>query len=139
MSNYFDVMSVGFTTNQMALKPYMSYMDDFTQFGKFTRSLGGASNAFGRMATATGVVGLGFEYQSMKQGDVSMSRFGYHIAGFGASVGVGAAFGNLPGAAAGGVFWAGETIYDNIIVPGINMVWELEMKLRSMHERILYW
>lgn len=139
MGNYFDGMSLGFEMNQMALTPYISNMDDFTQLGKFSRSLGGAARGAGALGTVAGGLSLYFDLKSVQQGDMSASRFGYHIAGFATAVAVGEIYGGLPGAAAGGLYWAGETIYDNIVVPGINMVWELEMKLRSMHERILYW
>lgn len=138
MANYFDGMSLGFEMNQMTLTPYISNMDDFSQLGKFTRSLGGASKAAGALETGAGGLSLYFDFKSVQQGDMSTSRFTYHTAGFITSVGIGYAYGNLPGAA-GGLFWAGETMYDKIIVPGINMVWELEMRLRSIPERILYW
>jgi hypothetical protein len=139
MRTYFDISSVGFELNQMALLPYLSKIDDFTQFGRLTRSLGGAARATGILGTGAGVVTLGFELKSVQQGDISKCRFGYHATSFGAAVGVGMAYGNLPGAAAGAMFWYGETFYDTFVVPGMNMVWELEMKLRSIHESILYW
>lgn len=139
LDTYFDGASVGFELNQIALTPYMSNMDEFSQLGKFTRNLGGASRAAGALGTGAGGLSLYFDFQSMRQGEMSESRFTYHLVGFGASVGVGYFYGNLPGAAVGGLLWAGETIYDKIIVPGINMVWQLELGLRTMHERVLYW
>lgn len=60
-SSYFDVASVGFEINQIALKPYMYYASEFSDYASLYRNLGSASNAFGRLATAAGVVGLALE------------------------------------------------------------------------------
>ncbi len=138
MDTYFDGASLGFELNQMALSPYISKMDEFTQFGNFYKNLGGASKAFGALGTVAGGVGISVEYYSMKKNDMSTTRFGYHAASFAISVGVGSLYGGIPGAAAGGLFWGGEVMYDHIIVPGKDMYWQLEYSLRTFHERLKY-
>lgn len=135
-SSYFDVASVGFEINQIALKPYMYYASEFSEYTNLYRNLGNASRAMGTMGTIAGGVSLVVDYNSMLNGDMSESRFGYHTASFGASIAIGYSLGNVYGAAAGGLFWSGEMIYDHMVVPVLDWYWQLEEGLRTFPQRV---
>lgn len=53
------------------------------------------------------------------QGKMTWGRFGYHLAGFGASVYIGTQLGGLPGTVVGLGFGTSEIIYDTVIDPQI--------------------
>ncbi|MEA4984614.1 MAG: hypothetical protein VB105_04080 [Paludibacter sp.] len=44
--------------------------------------------------------------------------------------------GGVYGAAAGGVFWSGEVIYDHFVVPFLTFYWQLEQDLRTFPQWI---
>jgi len=96
----------------MALTPAVSSMSEYSQYMSLYRNLGSASKTFGAIGTVAGGIGITSDYYSMKQGEMSESRFGYHMASFGASVAAGSVYGGAYGAAAGGLLWGYEQLYD---------------------------
>lgn len=79
----------------------------WTTFGKFA----------GNTGTIIGGVTLANDAYQVSQGQMSGWRFGYHLAGFGTSVYVGAQLGGPYGAAAGVGFGVAELGYDHIVEP----------------------
>jgi len=72
---------------------------------------------------------------------MSQYRFGYHASSLGASVAVGSAFGGPYGAAAGGLLWGYEQLYDFIVPTALDIYWETEQRLRNLPQYIsaFYW
>ena len=137
-SSYFDIAATGFEINQMALKPYLYYASEFSDYATLYRNLGNAGRMMGTLGTAAGVASLWIDYKTMQNGDISTSRFGYHAVSFSVSVAIGASVGGVYGAAAGGLFWSGEMLYDHIIVPVFDMYWQLENGLRTLPQRLCF-
>jgi len=137
-SSNFDVAAAGFEINQMALKPYVSSVSEFSDYVTLYRNTGSAGKMFSVMGTAAGVASLVVDYNSMRKGDMSETRFGYHTASFGTSLAIGASLGGVAGATAGGLFWAGEELYDHMAVPVMDWYWQLENGLRTFPQRFSF-
>lgn len=141
MGTYADIASFGFELNQMALTPAVSSMSEYSQYMSLYRNLGSASRTFGALGTSAGGLSLYFDYKTMRQGDMSESRFGYHAINFGTSVAVGSAFGGPCGAAAGGILWGYEQLYDFIVPTALDIYWGTEQRLRNLPQNNspFYW
>src|SRR5690606_4314508 len=86
---------------------YTAPISRWTTFGK----------AAGNASTFLGGVSLAKDGVDVYKGKMSWGRFGYHLAGFGTSVYVGAQFGGPYGAAAGVGFGIAELGYDHVVEP----------------------
>ena len=137
-SSYFDIAATGFEINQMALKPYMSYTSEFSDYATLYRNLGNAGRMMGTLGTIAGGASLVVDYNTMQNGDMSASRFGYHAISFGVSVAIGASVGGVYGAATGGLFWSGEVLYDKMVAPVFDWYWQLENGLRTFPQRFSF-
>ena len=135
-SSYFDIASAGFEINQMMLRPYMSYVGEFSDYASLSKNIGNAGRMAGTLGNIAAGASLVVDYNTMQQGDMSAYRFGYHATSFGTSVAIGASVGGVYGAAAGGVFWSGEVIYDHFVVPFLDFYWQLEQGLRTFPQWI---
>jgi hypothetical protein len=76
--------------------------------------LGTASKYLGAAGYGAAALGTVLDYQQMQNDPDQMSgaRFGYNFLGTAVGIGVGIGFGAVPGAAAGGVFYIGQQLYD---------------------------
>jgi len=104
----------------------------FANSGKYVnlRSTANVLKVGGKVITVAGqgatVVGVFFDAQAYKSGEIGGARFTYRLGITATSTIVGASIGGLPGAAAGagiGVLgWLGEKVYDNVLKPAWDRV-----------------
>ncbi|MGY6561400.1 MAG: hypothetical protein ACXITV_04785, partial [Luteibaculaceae bacterium] len=138
-------LSGGLGLAQMGMMEYQQSLsihqriNSSARFYPTYRGLGVASKILGRAGNVGAGAGFYLDTRSFATGELGLGRYAYRTSGLGLSIGVGAAVGGPPGAAAGtavGGIWSGaEYIYDNMLVPLYNevkfQIWNFERAIRN--------
>jgi len=129
---------MGLRENRLSLGLHQR-INTSARFYPAIRGVGMASRYFGYAGNAGAGLGFIMDTKAYADGEISLERYGYRTTGLGLSIGVGAAIGGPPGAAAGagvGGVWSGaEYIYDSMLVPlwnqTINQIGNFESAIKN--------
>ncbi len=74
--------------------------------------LGITSKYLGLAGYFGSALGTALDYQKMKNGEISKTRFGYNTVGTSLGIGIGIGIGTIPGAGVGATFFVAQQMYD---------------------------
>jgi len=110
------VTQIGMLEYRKTLSP-LQKTGTFGKFASTYQGLGATSRLLGRASIAVSPLAVYGDYQAMQTGTITPERLAYRTGSLATALGIGFAFGSLPGAIVGSVFSLAEYSYDTAIKP----------------------
>ena len=110
-----------------------------SDYARLYQNIEGVKAATGVLSYLTGGAGIWVNYNLMEAGEISQARFEYRTTGIIASWIAGrTSLGAIGGALTSALFYTGENLYDNFLIPAATSIWQTQQQFEATFYNSFY-